>query len=67
MIKKKMKTHKGFFKRFFITGHSKIKFFSSGKKHNLRTKNRKHNRHLKKHKYLKKSSRNIIKHMIACI
>jgi ribosomal protein L35 len=62
--KYKIKTHKGFKKRFFLTKSKKVKFFSCGLRHGLSNKSRKHNRALKKNKYLKTSSKSLIKKMI---
>lgn len=67
MNKIKMKSHKGFVKRFRLTKNNKVKFYSSGKKHGMSNKNRNHNRALKKNKYLKKSSISLIKKMMFCI
>jgi ribosomal protein L35 len=63
----KIKTHKGFRKRFSITGNKKIKFFSSGTRHKLSKKSRKHNRLLKKVRCVKSSQINVIKKFIFCL
>lgn len=64
MKKIKLKSHRGFCKRFSITKSGKIKFNSSKRRHGLSNKTRKHNRQLKKAKFLTQSSIRIIKQQI---
>jgi ribosomal protein L35 len=64
MKDKKLKSHKGFCKRFSITKNGEIKFSSSKRRHGLSNKTRKHNRLLKAPKFLSSSSKKIIKRQI---
>jgi large subunit ribosomal protein L35 len=64
MRRNKLKSHKGFCKRFSITKNGSIKFNSSKRRHGLSNKSRKHNRQLKNAKFLTNSSRKIIKQQI---
>jgi len=61
---RKLKSHKGFCKRFTRTKSGEIKFNSSKRRHGLSNKTRKHNRMLKSSKFLTKSSKKIIRRQI---
>lgn len=54
MAKKKMKSHSGAKKRFFVTGTGKIRHFRSGHSHRLQGKSAERKRRLKKDSILDK-------------